>query len=220
MTDQIDEIGLQLRTAKSTESLQSRIKPWDGVDPEQLGLLVLDDLLLADVTSGLKHSVFLYESMLLCCQDSVNDESLVDGVLHSFDACYPIAKWELGPAMRCKQPLDILFKVPTNLFKSVRRVSAGTLEFELRRLHLLTGVTFQVLWKLTGSTTASSTPIHLQRCLWDNAINGIWRCSDWCRQQKVSHPSIHPISYQTFPCYRASTCTMCSPARLKSNQTC
>jgi hypothetical protein len=36
----------------------------------------------------------------------------------------------------------------------------------------------------------------------------------------VSHSLIHPISYQTFPCYRASTCTMCSPARLKPNQTC
>jgi len=59
MTDQIDEIGLQLRTAKSTESLQSRIKPWMGSTQSNLDLLVLDDLLLADVTSGLKHSVFV-----------------------------------------------------------------------------------------------------------------------------------------------------------------
>ncbi|KIM89875.1 hypothetical protein PILCRDRAFT_812658 [Piloderma croceum F 1598] len=130
MIDQIDEIGLQLRTVKSAESLQSRIKSWDEVDPEQLEILVLDDYLLADATSGLTHSVFLYESMLLCCQDIASDRSHVDGAPRSFSARYPIAKWELGPALSRNQPLDILFKVPTNLFKSVRRVSAGAIEID------------------------------------------------------------------------------------------
>jgi hypothetical protein len=129
MADETDEIGLQLRTMKSVGSLQSRIQSLAkiGTDLEQLGLLVLDDLLLADAASGLQHSVFLYESMLLCCRDSVNDDSQ----LRSFSPCYPIAKWEFGPAMSRNQSLDILFAVPTSLFKSVRRVSAGTLTLNL-----------------------------------------------------------------------------------------
>lgn len=130
MVDQIDEMGLQLRTMKSAGSLQSRIKSWDEVDPEQLGILVLDDYLLADATSGLTHSVFLYESMLLCCQDTASDRSHVDGAPRSFSTRYPIAKWELGPALSRNQPLDILFKVPTSFIKSVRRVSAGMLNFK------------------------------------------------------------------------------------------
>lgn len=130
MVDQIDEMGLQLRTMKSAGSLQSRIKSWDEVDPEQLGILVLDDYLLADATSGLTHSVFLYESMLLCCQDTASDRSHVDGAPRSFSTRYPIAKWELGPALSRNQPLDILFKVPISFIKSVRRVSASMLNFK------------------------------------------------------------------------------------------
>jgi hypothetical protein len=117
---------------KSAGSLQSRIESWDkfGADPEQFGLLILDDLLLADATSGLQHSVFLYESMLLCCQDSVSDGPQVDGVLSSLSASYPIAKWEFGPAMGRNRSLEILFAVPTNLFNSIRRVSAGKLNLK------------------------------------------------------------------------------------------
>lgn len=135
MADQIDEVGLHLRTMNSTGSLQARIEYWDGIgtDPGQLGLLVLDDLLLADVTSGLQHSVFLYESMLLCCQDSITDVSALNR--HSFPFSYPIANWELGPAISRNQPLDILFAIPTSLFKSVRRVSAGMLESKLAPIH-------------------------------------------------------------------------------------
>jgi hypothetical protein len=134
MADQVDDIGQQLRTAKSTESLQSRVAAWSdiGADAEELGLLVLDDLLLADATSGLQHSVFLYDAMLLCCQDSVSTKSQADEVLRrSFSSRYPIAKWECGPAMSRTHPLDVLFAIPTSFFECVRRVSAGKLVSQL-----------------------------------------------------------------------------------------
>jgi hypothetical protein len=212
MADQIDEIGLQLRTMKSAGSLQSRIESWDKVitDPEQLGLLILDDLLLADATSGLQHSVFLYESMLLCCHDSVSDGSQVDGVLRSFSSCYPIAKWEFGPAMNRNQCLDILFAVPTGNFNSVRRVSAG-------RLNLKFAPTFtrldccdvQGLWKLTGLTRTSSIPIHLLHCLQDNVISGIWRYRHLYRKHKMCPSPSYVFSFRMTPmspCYLVSTC--------------
>lgn len=125
--DEIDGIGQQARTMKSTEVLRNRVRSWVDVnhDPDQMGLLVLDDLLLADAASGLQHSVFLFESVLLCCQESGGDGSRGDGVVRSFTPCYPVAHWEFGPAMIRNQSLDVLFAVPTSYFESVRRVSPG-----------------------------------------------------------------------------------------------
>lgn len=124
ITEEIDEMGLQMRSMKSIAPLQLRLDSWDLIrdDPDQLGSLLLDDLLLADVSSGLHCSVFLFDTVLVCCQDSF---SHVSSDMRSFKPCYPIAKWEFGPAMNEHQPLEVLFTIPTNLFKSVRRVSAG-----------------------------------------------------------------------------------------------
>ena len=122
LSEEIDEIGEQARTTKGITQLHTRIISWPPKlnTLDDFGLLVLDDHLLADAASGLQHSVFLFETALLCCHDSGSR-----GPRDDSNPYYPIAKWEFGPAMNRSQPLDVLFTIPTALFRAVRRVSPG-----------------------------------------------------------------------------------------------
>lgn len=177
-------MGLQMRSMRSIAPLQLRLSSWDLIraDPDQLGSLLLDDLLLADASSGLHHSVFLFESVLLCCQDSFAN---VSSDVRSFVPCYPIAKWEFGPAMNGHRPLDVLFAIPTTLLKSVRRASAGT-----SRYLFLSTIQYrpriQVLSKLTGRYKIRCIHIlslHYSRL---NVISGTLVFRHWSRSR---HPS-------------------------------
>lgn len=115
-------MGLQMRSMRSARSLERRINSWDslGLDADNLGSLLLDDLLLTDASSDLlNHAVFLFDTVLLCCQ---NIRGTVDP---SFDRCQPIANWEFGPAMSGLLTMDLLFMVPVKFFSSLRRFSDG-----------------------------------------------------------------------------------------------
>ncbi|KAF7964560.1 hypothetical protein HWV62_5692 [Athelia sp. TMB] len=123
-------MGLQMRSIQSARSLERRINSWDslGLDADSLGSLLLDDLLLTDASSGIMHhSVFLFESILLCCQNVSTHDSLD---MHAYAPVYPIAQWEFGPAMNGLITMDVLFSVPVNCLRSLHRVSAGTFEID------------------------------------------------------------------------------------------
>ncbi|KAF7975961.1 hypothetical protein HWV62_8092 [Athelia sp. TMB] len=130
ITESINEMGLQMRSIQSARSLERRINSWDslGLDADSLGSLLLDDLLLTDASSGIMHhSVFLFESILLCCQNVSTHDSLD---MHAYAPVYPIAQWEFGPAMNGLITMDVLFSVPVNCLRSLHRVSAGTFEID------------------------------------------------------------------------------------------
>ena len=120
-------MGEQARTTKGIAQLRTRIISWPPKlnTLDELGLLVLDDHLLVDAASGLQHSVFLFEAVLLCCHDAGSRGSHNGSAPRPFVPCYPIAKWEFGPAMNRGEPLAVLFTIPTALFHAVRRVSPG-----------------------------------------------------------------------------------------------
>ncbi|KZP27947.1 hypothetical protein FIBSPDRAFT_1039924 [Athelia psychrophila] len=160
IAEEINEMGLQMRSMRSARYLERRITSWDslGLDADNLGSLLLDDLLLTDASSGiLHHAVFLFDSILLCCQN-VGGSS--DGKFYSTN--YPIANWEFGPAMSGLLSMDILFSVPVRLLRSLCRVSKGT---------------FEINWEEHGTMRT-----HAFTALFDT------QCDQWCSSLQALMP--------------------------------
>lgn len=179
IAEEINEMGLQMRSMRSARSLERRINSWDslGLDADNLGSLLLDDLLLTDASSGiLHHAVFLFDSILLCCQN-VGGSS--DGKFYS--TSYPIANWEFGPAMSGLLSMDVLFSVPVRLLQSICRVSKGVLSQSswVQRWVLMRADegTFEINWEAHGTLRT-----HAFTALFDT------QCDQWCSTLQALMP--------------------------------
>ena len=100
----------------SSKLLQGRVCVWNDINPEQLGNILLDDLVVTDLT-GRPCCLFLFETILLCCEEETNDAKT--------DMCYPIMPWELGPALKRDTPLRMLHAIPTANLTAVRCTDSG-----------------------------------------------------------------------------------------------
>ncbi|KAG6915906.1 hypothetical protein DXG01_009373, partial [Tephrocybe rancida] len=114
ISDTMDEAGLQLRTMRATSRLKGRAYTWTAPDPEDLGTLFLDDCLTMDSKGSQVCSVFLFESMMLCCTEGFDRRAA-----RPHDQAYPIYAWEMGPALRRTSPLDIMHAIPISKLDSV-----------------------------------------------------------------------------------------------------
>lgn len=126
-SDTIDEMSRQIRTMRAAKILKSRAYLWDSErDPDSLGLLLLDDVLME--ASGTRYAVFLFETMLLCC---------LDGAGYRRPARYPTKPWELGPGLREKSLLNLVHAVPTNSLSTVRTTGDQSFTIEWKDSHAL-----------------------------------------------------------------------------------
>ncbi|KAJ3972535.1 TKL/TKL-ccin protein kinase [Lentinula raphanica] len=146
MTDistSIHEMSSELRTSRASKILKARAFHWHMpetshrggiIDPSELGMLVLDDILLVeDGTPNLpptSYQIFLFESMLLCCLDGPQSSAPRHG--HNEErvgpARYPIRPWELGPALRRTMPLNLIHAIPTDEMWKLRVLDIETFE--------------------------------------------------------------------------------------------
>ncbi|KAF8216912.1 hypothetical protein K438DRAFT_1798017 [Mycena galopus ATCC 62051] len=95
------------------------------VDPSELGLLLLDDLLSVHVSGmHMPYSVFLFERMLLCCTEDFGGRQ-ADGEPYE----YPVRAWELGPVLQRSTPLNLVHAIPLPRMKALR-LSDSTFELE------------------------------------------------------------------------------------------
>lgn len=121
-SENIHEMGWHLRTSRSALVLKGRAYIWDhAVDPSELGPLLLDDRLLVGGTE-MYYSVFLFESMLLCCLEGPDKLVENEGQLATR---YPLRPWELGPALRRTTPLNLIHAIPTRDLKVLRYGESG-----------------------------------------------------------------------------------------------
>lgn len=119
-SNDLDEMGRLLRAMRSTRIFKARAFTWrTDIDPSELGPLLMDDRITVDI-SGLHYSVFLYESMLLCCVEGVDDAQVEDE-----HPRYPVRAWELGPALKGTTPLNLVHAIPTNRLKVLRCDGSG-----------------------------------------------------------------------------------------------
>jgi hypothetical protein len=116
----MDELSWHMRTVRCCNILKARAYVWNGTDPDELGALILDDRLIVDETSGLQYSLFLFETMMLCCLEGV-DVPQVEGNV----PIYPVQPWELGPALRRTTPLNLVHAIPTRHLKILRHCETG-----------------------------------------------------------------------------------------------
>ncbi|KAK0471351.1 TKL/TKL-ccin protein kinase [Armillaria novae-zelandiae] len=126
-SDTIDEMSRQIRTMRAAKILKARAYLWDGEsDPDSLGLLLLDDVLIE--ASGTRYAVFLFETMLLCCLDGAGDRRL---------ARYPTKPWELGPGLREKSFLNLVHAIPTGSLSVIRITEDQSFTIEWTDSHAL-----------------------------------------------------------------------------------
>jgi len=115
---------MRLCTTSSTQILKARAYLWNGVDPGQLGMLLLDDYMVVECDrEQLLCSLFLFETMLLCCRDAIDVR--LDTEENIMRPRYPVHAWELGPALSRSHALNILYTVPTDRLKSVQWLDQG-----------------------------------------------------------------------------------------------
>lgn len=114
LSDDIDEVGRQLRTMRSARVVSRRIYQWNELNAEELGTILLDDYLIIYPNSTERYCVFLFETHLLCCEESFDGRQL------EYADKYPIRSWELGPALRRTTPLHLVYTIPTDRITTVR----------------------------------------------------------------------------------------------------
>ncbi|KAG6831740.1 hypothetical protein H0H87_004009 [Tephrocybe sp. NHM501043] len=121
ISETMDEVGLQLRTMRSARILKGRAYVWTAPDPEDLGILLLDDCSM-NSESKERYSLFFYESLLLCCTEGFDRRAAKPA-----EQVYPIYAWEMGPALRRTSPLDIVHAIPVSQLDSVYCPDSGVL---------------------------------------------------------------------------------------------
>lgn len=75
--------------------------------------------------SGMQYSVFLFETIFLCCLEGPGETSKQVEV-EATTPQYPIHPWELGVALRERTtPLNMVNAIPTANLRSIRFVDRG-----------------------------------------------------------------------------------------------
>lgn len=123
IAENMDEVGVQLRTMRSVRILKGRAYIWNAPDPDDMGVILLDDCLVTEPVRKLQYSVFLFEALLLCCHEGPQMEEEPS----TRPPLYPIRPWEMGPALRRSTALDIVHTIPTSALKAVVLPDTGTL---------------------------------------------------------------------------------------------
>ncbi|KAJ7157940.1 TKL/TKL-ccin protein kinase [Mycena crocata] len=124
-SDNLNEMGHLLRTIRSAPIFKGRAFTWRAdIDPSELGPLFLDDLLAIDVP-GSQYSIFLFEMMLLCCIEDVDQRQTSEDPYQ-----YPVRAWDLGPALQRTTPLNLVHAIPTPRFKLIRVADPKSIELE------------------------------------------------------------------------------------------
>lgn len=115
------EVGQELRTMACFHLLGPRfgfLNPLNADDT--LGTSLLDDCLVINPESGQYYSVFLFQTMLLCCTDHRRSDMVNIG-----GSRYPIRPWEIGPALSQKFPLHIVLSIPTANLNTLHCIDTG-----------------------------------------------------------------------------------------------
>lgn len=109
-SDTIDEMSRQIRTMRCSSILKARAFLWDPDSPSETGSLLLDDTLLVSEI-GLSYSLFLFDTVLLCCLEEIGSECK--------SSRYPVEPWELGPALKGTSMLSLAHSIPTQAIRQV-----------------------------------------------------------------------------------------------------
>lgn len=123
LSDDLYELGTSARTSLASSKLRKRAFKWNSIDPEDLGILLLDDHLCTG-SSGEQLSVFLFEKMLLCCSQISNEQEGSQVALMVFDS-YPVVDWEIGPALRSNTLLNMIHAIPIEHISALRCYEHG-----------------------------------------------------------------------------------------------
>ncbi|KAF8073945.1 TKL/TKL-ccin protein kinase, partial [Lyophyllum atratum] len=123
ISETMDEVGYQLRTMRSVRILKGRAYIWTAPDPEDLGIILLDDCLVVNPAKKIQYSVFLFETLLLCCREGFDRKEVKQPV-----QTYPIYSWEMGPALRKASPLDIVHAIPVSRLEAVTCPDTSSME--------------------------------------------------------------------------------------------
>lgn len=105
--ESVHEISYSVRTMYANRQLNSRAFVWNGFNHSDLGSLILDGTFNVEF-KGLRYSLFLYETALLCCLELDSGEDVM-GL--DFPERYPVQPWMIGPALQKLGPLNLLFAV-------------------------------------------------------------------------------------------------------------
>ena len=180
ISENIDKIGRQVRTVRSNRILKGRAYIWNGIDPGELGMLLLDDCLVVN-SSGLQLSVFLFSTMLLCCAEGIDKEQVEEYV-----PCYPIAPWELGPALRRTTPLNVTHAIPTSHLRTLRWTDSGmyVCYVWLAYIHVDHQDSFEIDW------IEKNDDLHTLHFFPTTAT----QCDQWCSVLQIFIPLIHKPS--------------------------
>ncbi|KAG5219509.1 Serine/threonine-protein kinase [Salix suchowensis] len=130
LSDDLYELGTSARTSLASSKLRKRAFKWNSIDPGDLGILLLDDQLCTG-SSGEQLSVFLFEEMLLCCSQNLNEQEGPQVGLVVLDS-YPIADWEIGPALKSNTLLNIIHAIPTEHISALRCFEHDSFELDWR----------------------------------------------------------------------------------------
>ncbi|KAF8962977.1 TKL/TKL-ccin protein kinase [Flammula alnicola] len=151
ISESLAEIGHELRTMWCFQLLGSRFGSFNPLDQESFGNALLDDCLLVDPVSGLYYSVFLFETMLLCCTDNRRSDMVNIG-----NTRYPVKPWEIGPALMEKYPLNIVLSIPTG---------------SLVALHCIDAAYFEITWGNDAECSVVFYPVnHHQYTQWTTLL--------------------------------------------------
>ncbi|KAF5382664.1 hypothetical protein D9615_002721 [Tricholomella constricta] len=123
VSETMDEVGYQLRTMRAVRTLKGRTYIWIAPDPDDLGILLLDDCLVVDPAKKMQYSVFMFETLLLCCKEGF-DRREVEQPGQS----YPIYPWEMGPALRKTNLLDIVHAIPVSELEAASCPDTSSIE--------------------------------------------------------------------------------------------
>ncbi|EAU86182.2 TKL/TKL-ccin protein kinase [Coprinopsis cinerea okayama7 len=138
LSESIDEAGFELRTIWAARCLKMRLgNTLRSFSSEGLGTALLDDRLVVDPVSGDHYSVFLFQSLLICCKERSSEA-------RTADVRYPMKAWELGPALSGTCPLSIVCAVPTK---------------NLMTIHCFDAAYFELFW-VDGSNTEQSITFY------------------------------------------------------------
>ncbi|KAJ8516304.1 hypothetical protein ONZ45_g6390 [Pleurotus djamor] len=122
LADDVEEVGKSVRTMHSASILRQPVCQWNGMDPSDFGMLLIDDKL--DLSStGEQFIVFLYETMFLCCRTKPRIPSLAPNM-------YPIAPWELGAGLRSNTRLEVLHAIPRDQLSALRCYEHDSFELD------------------------------------------------------------------------------------------
>jgi len=113
--DSLIESSHSVRTVYATRRLTERGFIWSSLSSAEPGSIILDGIFGVEF-SGLRYSLFLYESLLLCCLDLEDAPRKADGI--AFPVHHPVQPWNIGPGLRGSTPLDFAFVIPLSKFQT------------------------------------------------------------------------------------------------------